>query len=504
MTIADQLTSIANTKATLKSAIEAKGVTVGAAPFSDYPSKVAAISTSGSTAAWTRPSDWLTIPTLTDSDQKFVGLHAVQPEGNYVALSAAGAFTVNWGDGTTESFASGATAQHFYDYNTYDTSNTTLCSRGYKQVIVTVTPQSGQTLTTLNLQKQHTTPAVRYASGFLDIDIAGASLTTLLIAVPSSGNTNPNPYFSLLEQAKIRANAVADFGGIFAQCYVLQSIPILTTTSATSMKGMFSSCASLQTLSTFSTTNVVDMSNMFQNCTTLVSVPLLTTSAVTNMSNMFYGCSLLQYVPQFSTGAVTNMYSMFNSCRTLKSIPLLSTANVTNMSNMFNSCTALSNVPAINTSSVTNMSSMFGNCQTLTSIPLLSTANVTNMSNMFNSCYALSNLPALSTSSVSDMSGMLTYCTSLQSVPALNCSNVTSSSGFSSIFNGCNSLARILMAAFKYTFSVSGCRMSAARLNELFTNLPTVTGQTVTITGNFGAATCDRTIATAKGWTVTG
>ena len=27
--------------------------------------------------------------------------------------------------------------------------------------------------------------------------------------------------------------------------------------------------------------------------------------------------------------------------------------------------------------------------------------------------------------------------------------------------------------------------------------------QTVTITGNYGAATCDQTIATGKGWTVT-
>lgn len=32
----------------------------------------------------------------------------------------------------------------------------------------------------------------------------------------------------------------------------------------------------------------------------------------------------------------------------------------------------------------------------------------------------------------------------------------------------------------------------------MFSILPTVTGQTVTITGNYGASTCDTTIATAK------
>jgi hypothetical protein len=35
--------------------------------------------------------------------------------------------------------------------------------------------------------------------------------------------------------------------------------------------------------------------------------------------------------------------------------------------------------------------------------------------------------------------------------------------------------------------------------------LPTVTGgQVIDITGNPGAATCNKAIATAKGWTVTG
>ena len=41
----------------------------------------------GSTEAWVRPSSWLTLPTITDSDQKFVGLHAVYDHGsNFVAL----------------------------------------------------------------------------------------------------------------------------------------------------------------------------------------------------------------------------------------------------------------------------------------------------------------------------------------------------------------------------------------------------------------------------------
>ena len=46
--------------------------------------------------------------------------------------------------------------------------------------------------------------------------------------------------------------------------------------------------------------------------------------------------------------------------------------------------------------------------------------------------------------------------------------------------------------------------LSASALNEIYTNLPTKTGQSLTVTGNWGTSGDDPTIATAKGWTVTG
>ena len=126
------------------------------------------------------------------------------------------------------------------------------------------------------------------------------------------------------------------------------------------------------------------------------------------------------------------------------------------------------------------MNSMFNNCYTLTFVPLFNTAAVTNMSNMFQNCYALTSVPALVTTAV------------------------TSSANFNAMFTGCTSLARIQAKDFKYTFSVVNCKLSAAALNEIYTNLPTVTGQTITVTGNYGTAADNPSIATAKGWTVTG
>jgi hypothetical protein len=52
--------------------------------------------------------------------------------------------------------------------------------------------------------------------------------------------------------------------------------------------------------------------------------------------------------------------------------------------------------------------------------------------------------------------------------------------------------------------SVANCKLSATKLNEIYSNLKTVTGKTITVTGNYGTASDDPSIAIAKGWTVTG
>ena len=357
--------------------------------------------------AYVRPSDWRTLPTVGNTEQKFVGLHAVFPDANFLALSAAGNYTVDWGDGTVENFFSGVQANHEYNYSTYDVGGSTLCSRGYKQAIVTVTPQSDQNLTNINLNlKNSTTGLQKYASGWLDILVSGPNLTSLSI----SGSSAAISLYYLEQAQLISTNSISSMSYLFAGCAKLQSIPVLTTSS----------------------TLLTNTNYMFQNCYSLQTIPLFNTVAVTSMNYMFQNCYSLQTVPLFNTAAVTSMSSMFNGCYSLQSIPLFNTAAVTNMNYMFN------------------------------------------------------------------------YCYSLQTVPALNVSAVTSSSNFSNIFNGCNNLAKISASQFKYTFSVASCKLSADRLNEIYTNLPTVTGQTITVTGNYGTTGDNPAIATAKGWTVTG
>ena len=376
MTIATEITRLQTAKTAIATAIGAKGVTVPPTThFDGYAALVDQISSGGGSSgtplewseaywqnildnAWTRPADWLALTTVGATESKFVGLHAIWEDSNFLALSANGNYTVDWGDGTIENFNAGVTAYHQYDYNNA-ALNGTLSSRGYKQAIVTVTPQAGQSFTTLNLNLNHNQSGLQqYASGWLDILISGPDLSSLTLSASTL-----NVAHRLLEQAQlISPNAISSFSYLFNNCNALQSLPVWVV----------------------KTTGSVNMSNMFQNCYSLQTVPLFNTQAVTNMSYMFHGCY------------------------------------------------------------------------------------------------------------------------SLQTVTALNASAVTSSANLGNIFASCPSLSRIAATGFKYTFSVANCKLSAAALNEIYTNLPTVTGQTITVTGNWGTATDNPSIATAKGWTVTG
>jgi len=341
-------------------------------------------------------------------------------------------------------------------------SSGTLTSAGYKQVIITVTPQAGQSFTMIDLQQTFTRTNLTTNAPipWLDIAISGTSLTTIKITGSSSPTFRP----LFLERVNIVSSNLSSYANLFAECFELksvtvntnatvtstanmflncrsiESIPLFTTSSVTDMSGMFNGCQAIETVPLFNTSSVANMSSMFRLCLALVSVPLFTTTSVTNMSNMFEACTNLTSVPLFNTPVVTNMGQMFYSCTSLTSVPLFNTASVTNMASMFNSCYSLKTVPLFNTVAVTSMSIMFDSCYSLTSVPLFTTSSVTDMSNMFNLCRSLESVPLFNTAAVTTMSSMFGTCTSLKTVPLFNTVAVTN---MASMFNGCTSLKSV-------------------------------------------------------------
>ena len=301
----------------------------------------------GGTKEWQRPADWLPMPTnITATDQIFVGLHAViENSDNYCAFSfttSSGQYRVDWGDGNVTLHNSGTVAQ--YQYNYASVSNSTLSNRGYKQVIIKVTPVSGNLLSCNFQQRFVTTPVQNqaYSSGFLEC----------ILSMPNASSGNN-----------------ITFGGTTIRHAYCEKVDIKTIGNATSMVNMFNNCYSLQSVPLFNTINVTNMGSMFYNCFSLQSVPLFNTINVTNMGSMFYNCFSLQSVPLFNTINITNMSGMFIGCCSLQSVPLFNTINVTNMGSMFTNCYSLNFIPAFITTAITTDYTTFANgCNSLNRI----------------------------------------------------------------------------------------------------------------------------------------
>lgn len=159
---------------------------------------------------------------------------------NFVALSAAEDYVVDWGDGSRpELFKSGVTAEHNCRY---DTCGGSPCRRGYKTCVITVSPQSGRSLTQLNFQRRHGQVPVNgkpLRTNWLELAISAEHLATLSIGKP-----DPVVSHSLLEQVRIGAHRLTTTDYLFHQCTALESVPAFDTSRVLSMTrlGCWKSC----------------------------------------------------------------------------------------------------------------------------------------------------------------------------------------------------------------------------------------------------------------------
>jgi len=312
---------------------------------------------------WRRPADWLRLPKITPGEQVVYILTAVFPHNsNFASILCQGAYTIDWGDGTIENYASNTQANHIYNYNSIPAS--TYCSRGYRQVIVTIRPKSGQNLTRIEFARKHPQSNLQntYSQPWLDVKMSG----------------------QYINYAKFYG------GSTLTYCTLLESFEFVGPNAITDASAMFQSCDGLQKIVQFDTSNVTNMSNMFQYCKTLREVPLLNTANVTTMNYTFSYCLSLLTIPQFNLQNVTSMAYTFQNCETLKYIPDLNIPKVTSMSNMFCACFNLRTVGDLSTPQLTNTTNMFYGDLALQSVNGLDMEKVTSSGSMFYGCVSLS------------------------------------------------------------------------------------------------------------------
>jgi hypothetical protein len=279
----------------------------------------------------------------------------------------------------------------------------------------------------------------------------------------------------MLQIIDMNLSAMTDYSSCFTNCYSLKTVPQLNNTGLASYNSAFQTCYSLITIPAFHSAS--SLNSTFNTCRSLEYVPTIVGRLTEVSTNTFLNCSSLQKLTVDITSV--NNYAnvgLFTNCVALESVYIIA-FDTTSHNQTFQSCVALKDITGLtnNTKTVTTTMTMFFNCYSLEVAPLFNTSSVTNnMSSMFSGCTSLKTIPAYSTASCTAMS---TFC------------------------NTAYSVTRIL-TPIKFTNSIANLKLSADALNELFTILPTVTGQTLTITGNPGTATCNTSIATAKGWTV--
>ena len=129
------------------------------------------------------PSDWLELPSITAGENKFAGVVAVfDVSTNYITVDVtvdSGTWSVDWGDGNSQTgIASGTVAEHNLSYAGATGSLTT---RGYKTALVVVTT-SGGNITGIDLTNRHSGASDSYISPWLNIRLAGSSISTFDIA----------------------------------------------------------------------------------------------------------------------------------------------------------------------------------------------------------------------------------------------------------------------------------------------------------------------------------
>ena len=132
--------------------------------------------------------------------------------------------------------------------------------------------------------------------------------------------------------------------------------------------------------------------------------------------------------------------------------------------------------------------------------------NLTNATDMFRTCYALQSVNLPNLSNLTTATNMFYACGALQSVnlPSLPVlTNATSMFGTTVESTCLRSLRRLVTPGITAGFALLYGAMQAQELNALFTSLGTASGaQTIDIRNQPGSATCDTSIATAKGYTV--
>lgn len=341
-----------------------------------------------------------------------------------------------------------------------------------------------------------------------------------VIHAPKLGNAvNMFHGCSGLENVEIHAPNLVDAHSMFQNCFYLKSITGSPMHNLVRTNEMFQYCRALKKID-------IDMSNsaplsaqgMFYACRSLKQVPAFDTTKCTNFINTFRECVSLTSLPDsydFTSGKILTTSHMFYDSRSLESVPDMDLSNCANVEHMFYRCYSLKRYPRLmDLSSLTypDLDSLFRENYCMRVAPKIILP--TSLSNiraryMFYSCPALEYIPKIENfHNVNDIRDIFYVNRSLKEVPELDLSGVTLINN-NSFGIGIDSIIKCKVTGLTQNFHIRFGKLDANELNNVFTNLPDLTGatgRTITISNQWGHddPAVNTSIATNKNWTVSG
>ena len=274
---------------------------------------------------------------------------------------------------------------------------------------------------------------------------------------------------------------------MFKSCFQLSSDlfpPNLVFPSATQADSMFQGCSSLEVFrpNPELVPSAIDMLSMFQSCQKLTTLGPLNTAANQRATTMFRFCHSLKTIESMSFASIgaNGADIMLDDCFALVNTPVFNFDTATNLSDTFEQSQMLNKVGAplsMSMNNNTNCDDLFKNSDNIQHIYITGSNNVTNWNEAFRGCVSLVKLEA-------DMS--------------------YTGASFTDTFIRADSLSVVDIPGISNNVDFSDCHsMTKEVLDGLFESLATVSGKTIDVSGTVGASTCDTSIATGKGWTVT-
>jgi hypothetical protein len=483
MSIATELNRIITAKEEIRQSIESKGVNVGVdLKINDYSSKIDEITSGG--GGWEQPTDWLDLNDVGDNEIYILVTAGVLAFRTYIE----GTYDIDWGDGD---ITTGCTNATIYQHEYIIGSGGTYCeSEQYWQWKLKIH----------NATNKITQWHIRRASGFQKKQFT----PILWINVGASGITT---YFNFLNDTNTSSYKLKKF-----------TLKYDHWGDCTSLNQMFYDAQGLADFKLPSSWGkVTTTANMFFRCYCLyyVKLPEEWGEFQTSTTYMFYDARCLSNIKLPSSWRnVTNCTYMFVNCYGLNSIVLPSTwGKINSLGFLFSGCWSLTTIKLPpDWSGVTTTHYTFQDCQSLVNVELPQQSGSTACDRMFRNCTALTNnnnyryicagtVSRLGTEFIKDcekLTGELILdglFTRLDVMGATNCQMNLSGLRLNVNSNWSGASPQI---------NVSYTNLDSNALNVLFGDLPVMSGKVINITGCLGASTCDRSIATDKGWSVSG